>query len=133
MPNTDPISDMLTRVRNAVNATHESVVMPASKLKVKVAEVLKKEGYINSYELIEEDKVEKKLKISLKYGPRGERLITGIEKVSTPGLKVYTKAKYAPRVLDGLGISILTTSRGLMSDRQARKEKVGGEVLCYVW
>ena len=134
MSNTDPISDMLTRIRNAIKATHESVEIPASNLKIKIAEVLKKEGYINSYEVVEADeKVKRKLKISLKYGPRGEKLITRIKKVSTPGLRVYSKSKYAPRVLDGLGISILTTSKGLMSDRQARKEKAGGEVLCQVW
>lgn len=133
MTHTDPISDMLTRLRNAINATHETVEIPASKLKIKIAEVLKKEGYINSYELMEEDKVRRKIKISLKYGPRGEKLITGIKKVSAPGLKVYTKSKDAPRILDGLGVSIISTSKGLMTDRQARKEKVGGEVLCQVW
>ncbi|MBI3590470.1 MAG: 30S ribosomal protein S8 [Candidatus Melainabacteria bacterium] len=134
MSNTDPISDMLTRIRNAIKATHESVEIPASKLKIRIAEVLKKEGYISSYEVVEaDDKVKRKLKIFLKYGPRGEKLITSIKKISTPGLRVYSKSKYAPRVLDGLGISILTTSKGLMSDRQARKEKVGGEVLCQLW
>ena len=133
MPHTDPISDMLTRIRNAVNATHETVEMPASKLKLKVAEVLKIEGYISSYEMLEEDKVKKKLRITLKYGTRGEKLITGIKKISGPGLRVYSKSKYSPRVLDGLGVSILTTSRGLMSDRQARRQNVGGEILCQVW
>ncbi len=133
MANTDLISDMLTRIRNAVNATHETVEMPISKLKVSVAEVLKKEGYINSYEAVEVEPGKKNLKIHLKYGPRGEKLITGIKKISTSGLRVYTGAKYAPRVLDGLGISIISTSKGLMTDRQARREKVGGEVLCQVW
>lgn len=133
MTNTDPISDMLTRIRNAIKATHESVEIPASKLKINIAEILKKEGYITSYEVVELSKIKKVLKIHLKYGPRGEKLITGIKKVSTPGLRDYTGAKYAPRVLDGLGVSILSTSKGLMTDRQARKNNVGGEVLCQVW
>ncbi len=133
MSHTDSISDMLTRIRNAVHATHESVEIPASKLKVQVAEVLKKEGYINSYELLEINPVKKNIKILLKYGPRGEKLISGIQKVSKPGLRVYTKSKDSKRVIDGLGIYIISTSRGLRTDRQARKEKVGGEVLCKVW
>lgn len=133
MTNTDPISDMLTRIRNAIKATHESVEIPASKLKINIAEILKKEGYIISYEVVELSKIKKVLKIHLKYGPRGEKLITGIKKVSRPGLRDYTGAKYAPRVLDGLGVSILSTSKGLMTDRQARKNNVGGEVLCQVW
>lgn len=133
MPHTDSISDMLTRVRNAVHATHETVEIPASKLKVKVAEVLKKEGYISSYEVFDENSIKKSIKIHLKYGPRGEKLITGIKRISTPGLKVYTKSKDAPRVLGGLGISIISTSKGLKTDRDARKEKLGGEVLCQVW
>ncbi len=133
MSHTDSISDMLTRIRNAVHATHESVEIPLSKLKVQVAEVLKKEGYISSYELLESDPVKKNIKVFLNYGPRGEKLITGVQKVSKPGLRVYTGAKDAKRVLDGLGIYIISTSRGLMTDRQARKEKVGGEVLCKVW
>ncbi len=133
MSHTDSISDMLTRIRNAVHATHESVEIPLSKLKVQVAEVLKKEGYISSYEVLETNLIKKNIKIFLKYGVRGEKLITGIQKVSKPGLRVYTKSKDAKRVLDGLGIYIISTSRGLMTDRQARKEKVGGEVLCQVW
>ena len=133
MSHTDSISDMLTRIRNAVHATHESVEIPASKLKMQVAEVLKKEGYITSYELLESASVKKNIKILLKYGPRGEKLITGIQRVSKPGLRVYTKSKDAKRVLDGLGIYIISTSKGLVTDRQARKEKVGGEVLCQVW
>ena len=133
MSNTDLVSDMLTRIRNAVRATHETVEMPTSKLKVNLAQVLKKEGYINSYEVIELEPTKKNLKIYLKYGPRGEKLISGIKKVSTSGLRVYAGAKHAPRVLDGLGISIISTSSGLMTDRQARKENVGGEVLCQVW
>lgn len=133
MTYTDTISDMLTRVRNAVCATHETVEIPASKSKIKVAEILKKEGYISSYEIVDIDKVKKNIRITLKYGPRGEKLITGIKKISKPGLRVYTKSKDAPRVLGGLGISIISTSKGLKTDREARKEKVGGEVICQVW
>ena len=133
MSHTDSVSDLLTRIRNGIHATHESVEIPASKLKIQVAEVLKKEGYISSYELNEADPIKKSIKIFLKYGPRGEKLITGIQKVSKPGLRVYTKSKDAKRVLDGLGIYIISTSKGLMTDRQARKEKIGGEVLCQVW
>ena len=133
MSHSDSISDMLTRIRNAIHATHESVEIPSSKLKVQVAEVLKKEGYINSFEIIETDQIRKKLKIALKYGPRGEKLITGIKRVSKPGLRVYTKAHEAPRVLDGLGVSIISTNKGLKTDREARKEGVGGEVLCQLW
>ena len=133
MPHTDPVSDMLTRIRNAVHATHETVEIPASKLKIKVADLLKKEGYINSYEVLEKGSDKKTLKISLKYGPRGEKLITGIKKISKPGLRVYTSSNEAPRVLGGLGISIISTNEGLKTDREARKEGVGGEVLCQVW
>ena len=133
MAHTDSISDMLTRIRNAVHATHESVEIPASKLKVQVAEVLKKEGYINSYELFEANPVKKNIKVFLKYGPRGEKLITGIQRVSKPGLRVYTKSKDAKRVLDGLGIYVISTSRGLMTDRRAREQKIGGEVLFKIW
>ena len=133
MPHTDPISDMLTRIRNAVNATHEALEIPASKLKIKVAEILKKEGYITSYELVETDSIKKYIKISLKYGPRGEKIITGIKKISTTGLRVYTRSKEAPRVFGGLGVSIISTSKGLKTDREARKEKIGGEILCQVW
>jgi small subunit ribosomal protein S8 len=133
MSNTDPISDMFTRIRNAIKATHETVEVPTSKLKLKIVEVLKKEGYINSYEIVEISPIRKNLKISLKYGPRGEKVLNGIKKISKPGLRVYTRSKYAPRVYDGLGISILSTNRGLLTDRESRKQKVGGEVLCQVW
>lgn len=133
MTHSDPISDMLTRIRNAVKATHETVEIPASKLKVKIAEVLKREGYISSYEVIENSPIDKIIRIMLKYGPRGEKLITGIKKVSKPGLRVYTRSNNLPRVLGGLGISIISTSRGLKTDREAKKEKIGGEVLCQLW
>lgn len=130
---TDPLGDMLTRIRNAVHATYESVEMPASKLKIKVAELLKKEGYIASYEVVESEQPKRNLKIFLKYGPRGEKLIAGITRISKPGLRVYTRSKEAPRVLGGLGVSIISTSKGLKTDREARKEKIGGEVICQVW
>ena len=133
MANTDPVADMLTRIRNATRATHETVDIPASKLKLQIAQVLKNEGYISSYELQEISNVDKKIRITLKYGPRGEKLITGIKRISKPGLKVYTKAKEAPRVLGGIGISIISTSKGLKTDRDARKEGVGGEVICQLW
>jgi len=132
MANTDPVADMITRIRNAVHATHETVEIPSSKLKVKIAEVLKKEGYITSYEVVTSESNRKSLKITLKYGPRGEKLITGITRVSKPGIRVYTKSE-TTRVYDGLGISIISTNKGLKTDREARKEKVGGELLCKVW
>jgi small subunit ribosomal protein S8 len=132
MANTDPVADMITRIRNAVHATHETVDIPSSKLKVKIAEVLKKEGYITSYEVATSELKRKTLKITLKYGPRGEKLITGITRVSKPGIRVYTKSE-TTRVYDGLGISIISTNKGLKTDREARKEKVGGELLCKVW
>lgn len=133
MPHTDSISDMLTMIRNAVRATHELVEIPASKVKIKIADILKKEGYISSYELVEASPIDRKIKISLKYGPRGEKLITGIKRISKPGLRIYTKSQEAPRVFDGLGISIISTNKGLKTDREARKEGVGGEILCQVW
>lgn len=133
MPHTDPISDMLTRIRNAIKATHEFVEVPSSKIKVKIAEILKKEGYINSYEVVNVADLKKILKLSLKYGPRGEKVITGIKRVSKPGLRVYAKSKFAPRVLRGLGISVISTSKGLLTDNESRKKKLGGEVICQVW
>lgn len=133
MPHTDPISDMLTRIRNAIHAMHEMVEIPASKLKINMANVLKNEGYINSYEVVEDGPSRKKIRVQLKYGPRGEKLITGIKKISKPGLRVYRKSKETPRVLGGLGISIISTSKGLKADREARKENLGGEVLCQIW
>ncbi|MBI1858906.1 MAG: 30S ribosomal protein S8 [Candidatus Melainabacteria bacterium] len=129
----DPIADMLTRIRNAIRATHETVDIPSSKLKVSIAEVLKKEGYISSFEIIDTGEITKFIRINLKYGPRGEKLITGIERISKPGLRVYSPGKNVPRVLDGLGISIVSTSQGLKTDREARKENIGGEVLCQIW
>jgi small subunit ribosomal protein S8 len=132
MTMTDPIADMLTRLRNANSAYHDSATMPYSKLKVSVAEILKQEGYIASYE-IEDAEVGKKLTVILKFGPNRERSIAGLRRVSKPGLRVYAKSTNLPKVLGGLGIAILSTSSGLLTDRQATKKGVGGEVLAYVW
>ena len=132
MTMTDPIADMLTRVRNANSAHHESVSMPHSKMKEHIAEILKREGYIGSFEIADAP-VGKTLNISLKYGPNRERSIAGIKRVSKPGLRVYAKSTELPRVLGGLGIAILSTSSGLLTDRQAAKKGVGGEVVAYVW
>ncbi len=134
---TDPIADMLTRLRNAVSARHTRVDIPASRLKVEIARILQDEGYIQGYKLAEERTAHKGtrqvLRISLKYGPRGENVISGIERISRPGRRVYFGRKDVPPVLAGLGTSILTTSRGVMTGRQAVKAGVGGEVLCNVW
>ncbi|MGA0063905.1 MAG: 30S ribosomal protein S8 [Ilumatobacteraceae bacterium] len=129
---TDPIADMLTRIRNANVAMRDEVMMPSSKQKVALAEILKREGYISSYEVLD-GKSAKTLKISMKYSDDRRRTISGIKRVSTPGLRVYRGATDVPRVLGGLGVAVLSTSQGLMTDREARKRKVGGEVMCYVW
>lgn len=132
MTMTDPVADMLTRLRNANSAHHESVTMPSSKLKIRIAEILKSEGYIQAF--TEEDaEVGKKLTIDLKFGPQRERAIAGIRRISKPGLRVYAKSTNLPRVLGGLGIAILSTSSGLLTDRQAKSKGVGGEVVAYVW
>jgi small subunit ribosomal protein S8 len=135
MTMTDPIADMLTRLRNANQAYHERVTMPYSKLKANIAEVLKAEGYIAAWSVEEpaEDVVGKRLIIDLKYGQNRERSLAGIRRVSKPGLRVYAKAPELPRVLGGLGVAIISTSQGLLTDRQARKRNVGGEVLAWVW
>jgi small subunit ribosomal protein S8 len=131
---TDPIADMLTRVRNANTAKHDEVRMPSSKQKVALADVLQKEGYIGSYETGPSPKgVGDVLTIQMKYSPDRDRTISGLRRISTPGLRVYRKADAVPRVLGGLGVAVLSTSHGLMTDREARKRHVGGEVLCYVW
>ena len=131
---TDPIADMLTRIRNAVSVERPSVDMPVSKVKKGVAEVLKREGYIWDWtELKEEDEKFPILRIELKYGPSGEQVIQRIKRVSKPGCRVYSKSRDLKPILNGLGISILSTSRGVISDREARQQKVGGEVLCEVW
>ena len=131
---TDPIADMLTRVRNANTAKHDEVRMPSSKQKVALAEVLQKEGYIGSFETSPSPRgVGEVLTIQLKYSPDRDRTISGLRRISTPGLRVYRSANTVPRVLGGLGVAVLSTSHGLMTDREARKRNVGGEVLCYVW
>jgi small subunit ribosomal protein S8 len=129
---TDPVADFLTRLRNANSAYHESISLPSSKLKLTIAEILKSEGYIASFE-VKDAEVGKTLKVDLKYGPNRERSIAGIKRVSKPGLRVYAKSSELPRVLGGLGIAILSTSSGLLTDRQAAKKGVGGEVIAYVW
>ena len=135
MTMTDPIADMLTRLRNANQAYHDSVTMPYSKLKQGVAEILKQEGYITSFAVEDapEGAVGKTLTLTLKYGPTRERSIAGIRRISKPGLRVYAKASGLPKVLGGLGIAIISTSQGLLTDRQANQKGVGGEVLAYVW
>ena len=134
MTMTDPIADMLTRLRNANQAYHDSVEMPYSKLKQGVAEILKQEGYISSFEVQDhEDVVGKTLDIQLKYGRNRERSIAGVRRISKPGLRVYAKSTGLPKVLGGLGVAIISTSTGLLTDRQAHKKGVGGEVLAYVW
>ncbi|RKT78727.1 30S ribosomal protein S8 [Terracoccus luteus] len=132
MTMTDPIADMLTRVRNANSAHHDVVSMPYSKLKKNIAEILQAEGYIASWK-IEEATVGQTLTIDLKYGPNRERSIAGVRRVSKPGLRVYAKSTNLPKVLGGLGVAILSTSTGLLTDRQAHEKGVGGEVLAYVW
>ncbi len=135
MTMTDPIADMLTRLRNANQAYHDRVTMPYSKIKANIAEVLKAEGYIAAWSVQEPEdgKVGKSLIVDLKYGTSRERSLAGIRRVSKPGLRVYAKAPDLPRVLGGLGVAIISTSQGLLTDRQARKRGVGGEVLAYVW
>ena len=132
MTMTDPIADMLARLRNANSAYHEDVAMPHSKMKANIAEILKSEGYIASYDVADAE-VGKTLTLQLKFGPSRERSIAGLRRVSKPGLRVYAKSSSLPRVLGGLGIAILSTSNGLLTDRQASKKGVGGEVLAYVW
>jgi small subunit ribosomal protein S8 len=129
MPVTDPIADMFTRLRNAARTTSPAVEMPASKLKLKIAEVLRNEGFISSFETKAIGTPEQKMRIVLKYGPKGEQVIQGLKRVSRPGLKIYRPAKRVPRVLNGLGVAIVSTSQGLMTDRQARKSNLGGEIL----
>lgn len=132
MPVTDPIADMLVRLKNASLAEHEKVDIPASKLKVRIAEIMKEEGFIKNFRLIE-DRKQGILRVYLKYGPGNERAISGLAKVSTPGRRLYVGAEKIPSVLGGMGVVILSTSRGVVTDREARKAKTGGEVLCYVW
>jgi small subunit ribosomal protein S8 len=129
---TDPIADMLTRIRNANMVRHEKLEVPASKIKKEIAEILKREGFVRDVELIEDNK-QGILRIFLKYGPNNERVITGLKRISKPGLRVYAKADEVPRVLNGLGIAIVSTSKGVMTDKEARQAQTGGEVVAYVW
>ena len=135
MTMTDPIADMLTRLRNANQAYHDSVTMPYSKLKAGVAEILQQEGYITSWKMEEpvEGAVGRTLTLTLKYGQNRERSLAGVRRISKPGLRVYAKSTALPKVLGGLGVAIISTSQGLLTDRQANKKGVGGEVLAYVW
>ena len=130
---TDPIADMLTRVRNAVQAKHQKVDMPGSRLKVEIARILKEEGYIVHYKTTTEDGGKNLLTLILKYGPKGEKVISNIERISRPGCRVYVSKTEIPKVLGGLGINILTTSHGVMTGRQARKQGFGGELLCNIY
>jgi len=132
MTMTDPVADLLTRLRNANSAHHETVSLPSSKLKTNIAEILKQEGYISGFE-VTDARVGQNLTLTLKYGPNRERSIAGIKRVSKPGLRVYAKSTELPNVLGGLGVAILSTSSGLLTDRQAEQKGVGGEVLAYVW
>ena len=129
---TDPIADMLTRVRNANNALHESLELPGSNVKRNLAEILKFEGFIKNYEWIDDDK-QGVLRLYLKYGANKQRVISGIKRISKPGLRVYARKDELPRVLGGLGIAVISTSHGLMTEKQARVQGLGGEVICYVW
>ena len=130
MSMSDPIADMLTRIRNANSAYHEKVEMPASTVKAAVLNILKEEGFVKNFESVNNGKT---LKVTLKYGSNNEKVITGIKRISKPGLRVYAKKEELPRVLGGLGIAVISTSKGVMSDKQARKEGLGGEVIAYVW
>ena len=132
MTMTDPVADMLTRIRNANTVGHATVDIPASKMKKSIAEILVKEGYIKGFNIIEDGK-QGIMKVQMKYGADKEKVISGLKKISKPGLKVYAKSDEVPKVLGGLGIAIISTSNGIVSDKEARKLGVGGEVICYVW
>lgn len=129
---TDPIADYLTRIRNANMAKHDSVEIPASKIKKSMTEILKREGFIRDYEVSDDNK-QGVIKIFLKYGPDGERVISGLKRISKPGLRNYVGAENLPKVLNGLGIAIVSTSQGVITDKEARQKDVGGEVLAYIW
>ena len=130
---TDPIADMLTRIRNALTAKHETVDVPASKIKVAIADILVKEGYIKGYEIVENG-VQNTITITLKYAPnKNQKVVTGLKRVSTPGLRVYAGVDDLPKVLGGMGIAILSTSQGILTDKEAREKHIGGEVLAYIW
>ena len=129
---TDTIADMLTRIRNANSMRYTEVKVPASKLKLELARILKEEGFIKDYKVVEEN-VQGMILITLKYGQNKERVITGLKRISKPGLRVYAKADEVPKVLNGLGIAVISTSKGVMTDKEARKQNLGGEVLAYIW
>ena len=130
----DPVADMLTRIRNAVQSRHDTVLMPASKLKVAIANVLKDEGFIRDYAVVtDEAKPQPNLKVDLSYGGRKQPVLTGLQRVSKPGLRVYVQRNEIPRVYGGLGIAILSTPKGIMTGQEARRQSIGGELLCYVW
>ena len=138
MVTTDPIADLLTRIRNALTARHESVIVPPSRVKKAIADILLEEGYVSAVEVVsakdkDSDKVHDVIKITLKYGPAKQKVITNLKRISKPGLRVYANCEDLPKVLDGLGIAIISTSKGIMTDKNARANKVGGEVLAYVW
>ena len=132
MTMTDPIADMLTRIRNANTVKHETVDVPASNIKKEIVRILLEEGFIRGYDVIEDGK-QGIIRIQLKYGQTGERVISGLKRISKPGMRVYAANHEIPKVLNGLGISVISTSKGILTDKQARKENVGGEVICYVW
>jgi len=129
---TDPVADMLTRIRNANVVKHDKLQLPASKVKAEIADILKREGYIRDYEVVEDNK-QGVLRLFLKYGQNEERVITGLKRISKPGRRVYAKAHEVPRVLNGLGTAVVSTSNGVLSDKEARQQAVGGEVLAYIW
>ena len=130
---TDPIADMLTRIRNALTAKHETVEIPASKIKVAIADILVREGYVKSYEIVEGE-VQNTILVTLKYAPnKNQKVLTGLKRVSTPGLRVYANVDNLPRVLNGMGIAILSTSKGILTDKEAKAQHIGGEVLAYIW
>ena len=130
---TDPIADMLTRIRNALTAKHETVTVPASKVKAAIADILVREGYIKAYEIVEKP-VQNDILSTLKYSPvKGQKVVTGLKRVSSPGLRIYAGTDNLPKVLNGMGIAILSTSKGILTDKEAREQRIGGEVLAYVW
>jgi len=129
---TDPIADMLSRIRNANSARHKSVDIPCSNIKKEIAQILLDEGYIKGFDVVEDDK-QGMIKVDLRYSEDGEKVISGLKRISKPGLRVYVKCEDVPKVLGGLGIAIISTSKGIITDKKARQEKVGGEVICYVW
>jgi small subunit ribosomal protein S8 len=130
---TDPISDMLTRTRNALRSRHRSVEMPSSSVRVEIAKILKEEGYIENFKVVDEPRNKRRLVLTLRFGPQGENILSGLERVSRPSCRVYVGKDEIPVILGGIGVAILSTSRGIMSGEEARKRRLGGEILCRVW